>query len=125
MVTDWHDGCDIPDMDRDRFVYALADESGIRYVGCSANPGRRLYEHRSGMSGSRSHLIRMDGVRLLILEAVTSSSAEEREIFWIESLCWKQPLVNLIHNKSLRWIRTREDNGRLGSWRFERKETSV
>ncbi len=81
--------------ERAAFIYAYADETGVRYVGRSVHPEQRHNEHLRGEGGARTYALDLPAMRRLIIEATTESSAQERETFWICALREKHPLVNM------------------------------
>ena len=76
------------------FIYALVDprDQRIRYVGKAVDPYRRVNGHRRGIwtekHDHKTNWLRELGNRpdVIILEAVSQATWEERERFWIAAL---------------------------------------
>lgn len=85
------------------FIYTLADESGVRYVGKSDNPFVRLRYHKKECKKLRTHkekwlfsTISNGGIiKLEILDEVSINDWISTEIYWIGQLkTWGFNLVN-------------------------------
>lgn len=86
-------------MSRPAFVYALADASGVRYVGRTVDPVDREKKHRAGGENCAACRRGIVPTRVLILEAVEAGEANEAEQKWIRCLSQRHPLVNVLHNR--------------------------
>ena len=104
------------------YVYALADSTGVRYIGRSMSPRTRLTAHKVGQDKHLTSFLDYSDVRLLIIEATTQDEADEREAFWIAALCRREPILNIVGNPNLRWKRP---NGPCAPWLLERIDNGM
>ena len=89
---------------REVFIYALCDNSGIKYIGKSVKPKYRLTCHLFGAThkGHKEYWYRksiwirekLDEIHQIILEKCNDSNWIDREIYWIEFYSKTNVLVN-------------------------------
>lgn len=72
------------------FIYCLASDDTIYYVGQTNNPSYRLSQHRSSDS-LVSRFVSKDAYDMIILDECDTSNALETEGFYIE---WLEPQIN-------------------------------
>ncbi len=85
------------------YIYTLSDNTGIRYVGKSNNPYKRLRDHKKECKKRRTHKEKWlyslfeSGceIKLEILEEISNDNWCEAETYWISQLtAWGFRLVN-------------------------------